>query len=71
MRQHGDKDGRLDDAVELLKVMLKDEPRFKQEIEKAAEANGISSRTLRRAKQMLCLVSDVAGFPARATWKLP
>ena len=68
---HGDKDGRLDDAVELLKAMLKDEPRFKQEIEKAAEANGISSRTLRRAKQTLCLVSDVAGFPARATWRLP
>jgi putative DNA primase/helicase len=51
--------------------MLENGPVAKQEIDEAAEANGISTRTLMRAKAELNIVAKKVGMQGGWTWQLP
>jgi hypothetical protein len=58
-------------AVELLREMLANGARLNSDIEAAAEAAGISERTLRRAKTQLGVVQHRAGFAGGFKVALP
>jgi putative DNA primase/helicase len=63
--------GARDTAKKLLTDILATGPVSKGEIEEAAEANCISTRTLERAKTDLGIVAKKAGIKEGWTWQLP
>jgi putative DNA primase/helicase len=60
-------------AIEFLKEFLAEGPKFKKEVEEAADANMISSATLRRAKDELGIIAEKErGVPnGQWLWRLP
>jgi len=66
-----EKVGALSDAKAFLLDVLSDGPVLQSEIEKRAKAEGISRRTLRRAKDSLGVKSVKEGFDGKWRWKLP
>jgi hypothetical protein len=69
-RERGDQMRR---AKELLRGMLADGPVLKTEVEEKAEAEGISGRTLERAKKQLRILAekDPDNFHGPWRWRLP
>ena len=65
--------GALGEAVDWLRDALSSGPRPSGELKKRADDDGISSRTLDRAKQKLSVTSQRAGFGegGQWTWALP
>ncbi|MGI8642288.1 MAG: AAA family ATPase [Pyrinomonadaceae bacterium] len=60
------------DAVEFLKEVLSDGEKYSKDIYSEARQNGISERTLKRAKTALNVESRKEGFnPTKWFWKLP
>jgi putative DNA primase/helicase len=59
------------EAKEFLESMLANGPVDADEIEEAAEANGISERTLRRAKKELRIIVKKKGISGGWEWQLP
>jgi hypothetical protein len=60
-----------DGAKKFLEDLLAMGPMPKTEIDDAAEGNGISSRTLERAKQELGIIAKKDGPKGTWTWRLP
>jgi len=60
-----------DAAKQFLRDLLADGPVKRTEIEEAADANGISERTLFRAKADLQVMAKRDGAGGCWTWKLP
>ncbi len=60
-----------DEAKELLRDILAAGPVLKTDIEEAAEANCIASRTLRRAKDQLGITANKDGPNGKWRWHLP
>jgi hypothetical protein len=63
--------GARDTAKQFLSDMLRAGPKLKRDIEEAAEANMISERTLRRAKDELHVVARKEGMNGPWLWELP
>ena len=63
--------GERDRAKKFLGEMLAAGPVPKTEIEEAAEANYISTATLRRAKDDLKIIAEKTGLKSGWTWRLP
>jgi hypothetical protein len=61
----------LREAVEFLRNELKDGPISQKMIKAGATANGISERTLRRAKSTLGVVTRKMGMKGGWSWELP
>src|SRR5262249_10351147 len=61
----------VDDAKQFLLDILANAPVPKTEIDEAAEANGISQRTLCRAKSALGVEAKKDGLKGGWTWRLP
>lgn len=62
--------GPIDEAMEFLRNELAAGPKGAQDIFKAAKAEGISEKTLRRAQKQLGIKPQRAGFPSRSYWSL-
>jgi hypothetical protein len=62
--------GSLHEAKEFLRGQLADGPRDAAEIIEAAEANGISKRTLDRARSALGVKANKDGYQGKWTWTL-
>ena len=60
-----------DNAEAFLRELLADGPVAKRDIEEAADANGISERTLRRAQTDLGIVAKKSGLKSGWNWQLP
>ena len=67
----GEEGAALREAVEFLSGELKDGPVSQRTIKADATANGISERTLRRAKSTLGVVTHKMGMKEGWTWELP
>ena len=67
----GEEGAALREAVEFLSDELKDGPVSQRTIKADATANGISERTLRRAKSTLGVVTRKMGMKEGWTWELP
>jgi putative DNA primase/helicase len=63
--------GALDEAEAFLRNALGDGPRTRRDLETAAEAEGLSWRTVRRAKKKLGIVATKTGYASGWTWRLP
>jgi putative DNA primase/helicase len=63
--------GQKREAEEFLEAYLEAGPMPADKVTAAAEANGISERTLRRAKKSLRVVTGKAEFQGGWTWRLP
>lgn len=60
------------DAINFLREVLSDGEKYSKDIQAEARQNGISERTLARAKTVLNVQSSKQGFsPAKWFWKLP
>jgi hypothetical protein len=66
----GDERSVLDDAQEFLRTELANGPRERTDIVKAARAEGISDKALRRARERLDVAVARSGFPSRSYWSL-
>jgi hypothetical protein len=60
-----------DEAKTFLTDLLANGPVTKNDIEEAAEANGIAERTLFRAKSSLKIIAKKDGPNGEWTWRLP
>jgi hypothetical protein len=69
--EEGRRGGQRREAEEFLAAYLEAGPMPADKVRAAAEANGISERTLRRAKQSLRIVAEKADFQGGWTWRLP
>lgn len=61
---------KLEEAQEFLREQLF-EPRPSRQVKEAADAAGITAKTLRRAREQLGVEEVREGFPATTTWRLP
>lgn len=61
---------RVEEAQDFLREQL-GEPRASRQVKEAAEAAGITAKTLRRAREQLGVEEVREGFPATTTWRLP
>jgi putative DNA primase/helicase len=59
------------EAVEFLKVALKEGPKSAKEVKKDASDAGISLKSLRSAREALRIKPEKAGFEGGWVWKLP
>jgi putative DNA primase/helicase len=59
------------DAEDFLNAYLENGPMPGAAVEDAAKANGISERTLRRARKSLAIIVEKAGFKEGWQWRLP
>jgi putative DNA primase/helicase len=60
-----------DEAKKFLEDLLRSGPVLKTEIEDAAEGNGISMRTVERAKAELGVIAGKKAFAGKWSWELP
>jgi hypothetical protein len=65
-----DERSELDDAAEFLRAELANGPRERGDLVKAARAEGISDKRLRRARERLGVETSRSGFPSRTFWSL-
>ncbi len=63
--------GVLDEAEAFLRDALGDGPRTMRDLETAAEAEGLSWRTIRRAKKKLGVIAVKTGYASGWSWRLP
>ena len=59
------------EAEEFLQGYLEAKPMPADQVKEAAEANGITERTLRRAREGLGIVVEKAAFEGGWQWRLP
>jgi hypothetical protein len=60
----------LDDAQDFLRAELANGPRERSDLYKAARAEGISDKRLRKARERLGVDVSRSGFPSRSFWSL-
>lgn len=61
----------IEEAIDFIRVALAQGPMATTELEQLAKREGISGRTLRRARRRMGLVKARDGFQGRVTWALP
>ena len=69
--EEGRSNGASQAAEQFLRGYLEARPMPADDVMKAAEANGISKRTLDRAKAKLGVVVEKAGYQGQWAWRLP
>jgi putative DNA primase/helicase len=65
-----DRKGALQEAKDFLRDALKNGARSATEVEAEAEGEGISERTLRRARKALGVRTQKVGMPGAWVWQL-